>query len=682
MRGKDLDYLYVLKALNELPFQVGKKLLIDILQGNSNESIQKNKLFRLDSFATMAYSKEELNDILSNLIMNKLIEFVPMNGYMKVLNLTLKGIEEIKNPTLHEKKLKAKFKVHETIITKEDKKLFVAVSFFLSGFTDEQKKAVVSPKPKILCIAGAGSGKTAVLTKRIEFLSEFKGVDPKKILAITFTRKAKQEMISRLKNVPIRIETFNSFCEGILKKYNDLAYDRKVRVISYGDKMRLMKKALMNMQTDMSRACNQYFTVNQRRGKTDEELAHIFMNDCFYFRSKQQTILENPIAKLVFDVARHLEEFMLREGLRDFDDQIKDTLNLFSMQPGIIPKFDHILVDEYQDINSEQENLLEVFDAPNLFCVGDPRQSIFGWRGSKIQYILDFEDKNSAEIITLTKNFRSTAHIVSLFNASLQDMGLPDLDSHIEGEKDVRLLNFANEAAEFEFVIQTILASKLDRSEIFVLARTNRQLTDLSSIMKQRDIKHTIRSEELKRVLGEDSAVTLATIHAIKGMEAELVFVIGATGLNFPCRGSDHPVMELIREEYDREEEEKRLFYVALSRAKKSLYISYTGKSLTRFFNSEMKKIVGAKEEPKTQTKLFNKQKGKGHAAIEARIKEWRREKAAELGIQPYLILHDKTIIELATSEPVELEDLEMIYGMGPVKVRRFGKELLDLIHS
>ncbi|MFH1916200.1 MAG: UvrD-helicase domain-containing protein [Nanoarchaeota archaeon] len=593
------DYLGILNALDEIPFPVGKKLLIDVLLGESkNQSIVKNRLFRLKSFGSIAYSASELSDLIESLITNRLIEYVRLAGFQKVLVLTAKGNEELKSPS--HKDISVQAARFQTRITNDDKRLFAEFSFFLSQYTDEQKKAIVCPKEKIVCIAGAGSGKTEVLTKRIEFLVKFRGLDPTKILAITFTRKARQEMMARV-SFPVHIETFNSFCEGILNKYNNIAYDRPVRVIAYKDKIRLLRSVLAEEHIAMGKALETYFTKRQMQGKLQEELARIFLNDCFYFRSRMHERKIPNMSNAEFDlirlVAEGIDNRMKEEGLRDFDDQIKDSISLFKRIPTLVPKFDHVLVDEFQDINAQQEELLSLLKPKNVFCVGDPRQSIFGWRGSKIEFVLTFHEKNpDAEIVSLTKNFRSKKPIVTLINAAIRGMQLPDLEPVHDGKRGIFMLSFENEQGEYEFVLQRILEEKVAKKEIFVLARTNKQLVELAERFAVHGIPCLIRSEELKRSKAEDAdAVTIATIHAIKGMQAKTVFVVGITPQNFPCRGSDHPIIDLIREEYDREEEERRLLYVALSRAKESLYISYSGKSHSRFLSDEMKKILEAK---------------------------------------------------------------------------------------
>jgi superfamily I DNA/RNA helicase len=159
-------------------------------------------------------------------------------------------------------------------------------------------------------------------------------------------------------------------------------------------------------------------------------------------------------------------------------------------------------------------------------------------------------------------------------------MKLPDLDHNREENGDIKIIEMPSEEAEKAFVLEKILTSQNPREEIFILARTNKQLTNLSEILKQNKIAHVLKTDEVKNYTNaKPGEVTLATIHAIKGLEAKEVYLIGATTQNFPCRASDHPAIEMIKlDNYNKEAEEKRLFYVAISRAKDKLTITYTGK--------------------------------------------------------------------------------------------------------
>lgn len=722
------DYLIILRALSDLPFSVGKRLLVDYLQGNEeNESIQRNQLSLNVSFGSLAYTEEEIGQLMEILLSQDLVRYTTVQGkkFWKVLEITPKGRTELLHPTLTiEVKEKVNFaaglQTQIDVVNAQDMAMFQALGKVMDGFTDEQKKAILSNSQQILCIAGAGSGKTTVLTKRIEFLINYKSVDPARILAITFTRKARTEMMQRLQRMPgtsrVQVETFNSFCEQLLKKYNHELYDREVRVITYQEKFGVMNKALAKIGMGMERATTIYFTSTQRRLKTKEQLANIFMNDCFFIRDylKLKSCDVNTLgktnhsAKLVFDVCAFIDLYMAEHGLRDFADQLTDTLALFVKRASLIPAYDHILIDEYQDVNSTQMQLVDLLGSANIFAVGDPRQSIYGWRGSDIRYLLQFREKYpGSQLLMLAQNYRSSPAIVTLINESIKEMGLFDLKSAVldNGKMgEVQLLQFTTEAQEFEFVIEKIISSNISRKEIFVLARTNKQLVELSTLLQARRISHVLRSDELRKTVeAQEQDITLATIHAIKGLEAEMVFVIGCTQNNFPCRGTEHPVVEMVKlEEYDKEEEEKRLFYVAMSRAKKILYLSYFGSKHTSYITPVMRGFLDTQEQNQFLTKMnmplaARKEIGRevfkanprasaslncASAELITMLKQWRTQKSSIQGVPAYMVLHDTTIIDIAQKMPITSEDLNEVHGMGDAKIKRYGREILGIVNQ
>jgi superfamily I DNA/RNA helicase len=600
-RDESTDYTKILKALIEIPFPIGKKLLTDFLNGNyKNKSISKNLLDERASFDSLSWHPDKISEWIDKLVQEKMIDQISAdyNKFAKLLRLSLKGRNEIFRPTLH----KQQQMLHEkTEITEEDEARFDQYLEFLKTFNPQQKKAIISESKNLLCIAGAGSGKTTVLTKRIEFLIKEKNIQPGKILAITFTRKARNEMTSRLKQLGIEnvnVHTFNSFCENILRQNERRIYSQQTRVLSYADKILAINLAIANQGMELPQVIDGYFSDQQKENKTPHQLANSFMNDCFsvleHFKAKKidphdfsQNSNDKENAKIIYNTIAFIEDHLKTQGLRDFTDQIIDTLQFFQKHPAEIPQFEHILVDEYQDVNNAQVQLLKFLNPQNVFAVGDPRQSIFGWRGSDIKFILKFEeDFTSPEIIHLEKNYRSTKDIIQFMNKSIKEMKLPDLEHHREESGDIKIIEMPGEEAERMFVVGKILESKNPREEIFILARTNKQLTTFSDILKQHNILHVLKTDEVRTsVNAKPGEVTLATIHAIKGLEAKEVYLIGASTQNFPCRASDHPAIEMIKiDNYNKEAEEKRLFYVAISRAKDKLTITYSGKK-TSYLN-------------------------------------------------------------------------------------------------
>jgi len=714
-----LDYIWILKALAELPFSVGKNLLADILTGNlKNKSVVKNRLDELGSFGELDLERNKIFQEIDRLVVNGMIEFVASdyNKFVKVLSLTAKGRAEIFNPELNGRKLGKRFDFGKTEITEADRVRFRELDSFLGMFNDEQKKAIISEGANVLCVAGAGSGKTMVLTKRIEFLVKYRGVAPKDILAITFTRKAKQEMERRLYGLGVNgvaVHTFNSFCEGILRKHEVKIYGRSIRMQSYGDKILAMNMALASMGLDMDDVLDGYFNVGQKKFMTRNQMANSFMNDCFsvmdYFKvtgieeydfSKGVDVKHKKSAERIRNIMMYLKRHMKTQGLRDYSDQMIDAIDFLKKNSNDIPKFGHVLVDEYQDVNAMQIELLDLLVVPNLFVVGDPRQSIFGWRGSDINYILDFEkSRGNVEVVHLTKNYRSGRGIVEFMNNSISEMGLPDLEvgwnsvfgvSGCRKNNDVKIkiLNFENEAMEREFVLREIVDGNIAYGDIFVLARTNRQLMELSALMKSRGVSHFVKEDariEDSRVGSEKSAslevgsgkVTLATVHAIKGLEAKKVFVIGVNEANFPCKASDHPAIEMVkRDEYDREEEERRLFYVAISRAKEILYLTYSGKKPSYFINDKMKGMVDKKTDDREQMT------GDVDSDVAEELKSWRRVLSLEKGVPAYVVLSNAVIDEIIRVKPKDADELSEVKGIGSAKLVEYGARILEIVNG
>jgi superfamily I DNA/RNA helicase len=697
---EDLKYTHILKALMELPFQVGRNLLCDFLLGDySNKSISKSRLDELDNFDSLDWDRAKLFGEIDRLISNGMIEMVQSdyNRFVKVMSLTIRGRNEITHPTLEAKRLGNRVDFGESVVSDKDREMFKEFGDFLSLYNDEQKKAIISGARNLLCVAGAGTGKTTVLTKRIEFLVKYRGVSVDKILAITFTRKARLEMEKRLLElgvIGVKVHTFNSFCEGILQRHGAEIYGRPVRVQSYGDKILAMNMAVATMGLDMDAVIDEYFSAGQKKFRMSSQLSNAFMNDCFavmdYFKvsgkvdydwSRDVDGKDKVNAGRIYRITKYLREHMETQGLRDYSDQIIDAVKFLKNNESGIPEFEHVLVDEYQDVNAMQIELIGLLNPNNLFAVGDPRQSIFGWRGSDVNYILNFEKEfGNSEIVHLRKNYRSYGGVVDFMNHSIKPMSLPDLEGHLEGEAKIRIENFANEDAERDFILREI-EDKGDLDNTFVLARTNKILLELSRAMNARGIAHVVRKEDSARqsAVGSEQlvvGVTLATIHAIKGLEAKRVFVIGANEANFPCKATDHPAVEMVKmDDYDREEEERRLFYVAVSRAREELVITHTKKP-TYYISDEMKMLAaGSLPLAACRSRLGDVDDG-----LVGELKSWRSVVSKERGVSAFVVLSNATIEDIAAAMPKDAAALSRVNGIGPEKLMRYGEKILEIV--
>ncbi len=703
-------HIPILKSFDDLKFNLGKKTLIDFLKGDVNPTIERNHLNELTSYGCLyMFEKKDLINVIDILIKHNYLEKMIISGGFEVVRRTSLGIEEI-----YKKAFKIENHFHlnfskelfaDTVITDDDIETFSHFDFFLKKFNQEQKKAIISSNDHILCIAGAGTGKTTVLTKRIEFLKKFRNADESKILAVTFTRKACIEMKERLKRLGItnvRVETFNSFCEKIIKRHGELLYDGNHKVATFSDKIKIVKHIVKKQNIHFELIKEDYFTKKQLRNKTSDELFFLFVRDIFSildfyknfdikiseFYLNEQNPSNRKIAKIMYDIVNSADQILKKLNLRDFSDQIIETLRLFKQHPKTIPKYDYILVDEYQDVNKVQVDLLKHINPKSLFVVGDPRQSIYGWRGSDINYILNFpKEFENVEVISLKTNYRSDKNIVTFFNKIIKPLGLVDLESSrsLEENSNVFLVKHITELSEKEFITQSIKSSITKKKDIFVLARTNKILENIAEFFDSASIKYIIKNDDNNDFDKEpkDDEVVLATVHSIKGMEAEEVYLAGANSLNFPNKVADNFIFSLIKssDDYDKQAEELRLFYVALSRAKNKLVMTYTG-NFSNFITNDSLNIIKHIENHRSH---FDSSKNSmldvsNPKILKNMLKDWRNSKSRELDIPLYMVIPNKTIDELVIKRPLDISQLSSINGLGTTKIMKYGNDILKIL--
>lgn len=290
----------------------------------------------------------------------------------------------------------------------------------IQGLNPQQKEAVLHTEGPLLVLAGAGSGKTRVLTHRIAYLIEEKGIAPYNILAITFTNKAAGEMKERLESLvgPRALDTwtgtFHACCVRILRREIEImGFDRNFVIYDSSDQETLMKDCLNQLQ------------YNEKNFPPKMVLAEISRAKDEFIYPENYSIMAgadfrlSKIAKL-YDL---YQKKLKASNALDFDDIIMHTLKIFSDYPEVLDyyqnKFKYILVDEYQDTNTAQYMLVSMLAAKhrNICVVGDDDQSIYGWRGANLRNILEFEkDFKGCRVIKLEQNYRSTANILNAAN--------------------------------------------------------------------------------------------------------------------------------------------------------------------------------------------------------------------------------------------------------------------------
>jgi DNA helicase-2/ATP-dependent DNA helicase PcrA len=364
------------------------------------------------------------------------------------------------------------------------------VSPLVEGLNDQQRLAVEHFGGPLLILAGAGSGKTRVLTHRVAYLIQERGVRPDEVVAITFTNKAAGEMKARIEELvgPIArtmwISTFHSMCARILRREAErLGYKSSFSIHDEDDRRRLIKKCLEELDLDPKRFAPEAIAraISDAKNQLQDAAAYGEQVGGYF-------------AQAAANVYELYETKLIAMNAMDFDDLLMKVVGLLEHFPKRLEHYQHafrfILIDEYQDTNHAQYRLANLLAGKhrNLAVVGDDDQSIYSWRGADIRNILEFErDYPDAVVIRLEQNYRSTQPILDVANAVVtqnrQRKGKKLWTGRGEGTM-VQLVEVNDERAEAQFVaseVQKLLAGEADAArpfspaEVAVLYRTNAQ---------------------------------------------------------------------------------------------------------------------------------------------------------------------------------------------------------------
>ncbi len=371
----------------------------------------------------------------------------------------------------------------------------------LEGLNDPQREAVQHGEGPLLILAGAGSGKTAVLTRRIAYLVHTRAARAGEILAITFTNKAAQEMRERVELLVGRqaramwVMTFHSACVRMLRAEAErLGYTRGFTIYDEADSLRLIKQCMDELDVDPKRFAPR--AIKRQISDAKNQLI-----DAQGYRIKVGSFFEQTAA----DVYEIYEQRAHSMNAMDFDDLLFRCVNLFELFPEVLDKYRHqfrwVLVDEYQDTNRAQYRWLELLagDHRNLCVVGDPDQSIYAFRGADIRNVLEFEDDfPDARVIRLEQNYRSTQTILSAADAVVSNnrARMPKTLWTDLGQGDpVHVRELEDEHAEARFVvneIERIVDGGGSRDEVAVFYRTNAQSRVLEDMLTRYKLPYQV----------------------------------------------------------------------------------------------------------------------------------------------------------------------------------------------
>jgi len=371
----------------------------------------------------------------------------------------------------------------------------------LSGLNDEQRKAVEHINGPTLVLAGAGSGKTRALTQKIAYLVS-KGMKPWRILSVTFTNKAAKEMAGRVEKLlemkvdGLWIGTFHGICCRILRyEAETWGFKRDFTIFDRDDQLATVRKAMREMGVDKKVINPNAVLSTISKAKND-----------FLSPEGLSVSLTGPNAKLLIKLYEKYNAFLRAAGAFDFDDLLLKPVEKFREDPITLEKwrnkFDHILVDEYQDTNKTQYLLMKMLGEGhgNITVVGDDDQSIYSWRGADIENILGFEnDYDKALTVRLEQNYRSTKTILNAANVVVAKNSKRKIKTlwtdGKEGDK-IKIFECWTDRDEAEKIVSTIQTERREHenslNDFVILYRTNAQSRSFEDVLRRRTLPYVI----------------------------------------------------------------------------------------------------------------------------------------------------------------------------------------------
>lgn len=461
------------------------------------------------------------------------------------------------------------------------------ISTILDGLNDAQRQAVAAPQNHLLVLAGAGSGKTRVLVHRTAYLIQAYHVSPFSILAVTFTNKAAAEMrrrIEALLNVPVRsmwVGTFHGLAHRLLRQHwKEAELPQAFQILDSDDQLRIIKRVINALNLDDKhwppKQIQWFINGHKDEGRRPQ---HIDTNN-------------DPHLKTMVRIYQNYEDVCQRSGVIDFAEILLRSYEMLQKNPEILAhyqqRFKHLLVDEFQDTNTIQYAWLRLIAGPHnyLMVVGDDDQSIYGWRGAKIENIHRFQkDFSGAQIIRLEQNYRSTGTILAAANALIDhNDGRLGKNLWTEGNKGEPISLYAafNDLDEARFIvdhIQQALTHGLNRSEVALLYRSNAQSRLLEEALIQAGIPYRIYGG-LRFFDRAEIKDALAYLRLLTNRDDDASF---ERVVNTPTRGIGENTITLLREEARMQN--TSLWRAAIQLLEKKSLTARTANALTQFLN-------------------------------------------------------------------------------------------------
>jgi DNA helicase-2/ATP-dependent DNA helicase PcrA len=610
----------------------------------------------------------------------------------------------------------------------------------LDGLNSEQRRAVEAVRGPVCILAGAGSGKTTTITRRIAYQVASGAFDPRQIMALTFTDKAGGELRARLRALGVEGVRAGTFHSAALRQLRHFAPDDVGRILP--SKALLLRQignrlpGAFKFRPAGDLATEIEWAKNRRVGAGDYLEAAA---------NREPPIPLDLMARVYRDYERRKET----EGLLDFEDLLERTVRLFERDDRATAAFRAqylaFTVDEYQDVNLLQQRLLELWlgDSDELCVVGDDYQSIYAFTGAGPEHLLRVPARfPTATIVRLEENYRSTPQVLALANRLVPRLGGAEKvlrATRADGPEPV-VRPYPSPLDEAAAIIEAIRSAEVPLEEIAILCRTNARLSDFEEVLHEAalpfqgsslldrdaarrlvrrlenargvDASEAVRAaaldagwlEQLPEKLGERELVRqtdlarlvslaaafegaaaafvaelrrrfdpggegargvhLLTLHRAKGLEFDTVFLPRLAENELPSRQARTP---------DEVDEERRLLYVGMTRAKRVLWLTWSGKRSRFLAEFGVEAVASARREPAAKT-------SRDWTPAGERLRAWRLERAREDQVPPYVVFHDSVLHAIADAHPESLGELSQIAGVGPTKLERYGDAVLSVL--
>ncbi len=566
--------------------------------------------------------------------------------------------------------------------------------------TDSQFDAVRSDTRHLRILAGAGTGKTRVLTHRIAYQINAIRIEPEHSLCLAFTNKAATEIKRRMGEMGeaslVETGTFHSIAYRQVKaRWNDLGIrDEPDLVSNQGSYLsRILPKSFNN--TERNFILSEISWATARRISADDYISEAG-------NAERLDII--PFAS-VAEYFRKYSELKRKENKIDFDDIIQLAIEFLAEDPNYAAarhwKFRDLFVDEFQDVNPLQFALLQAWLGPtsSLTVVGDPCQAIYSWNGADSRFLNDFEKYfHDSQTITLKDNFRSSPEILALSSSIL-----PTMESLNPKMQSGRLptiraeLNEYEEARSVASLVKELAIGNITLGDQAVLVRTHAQIPPIAEVFKDQDIKFRVASDDSESGAGAGSGdeVEILTLHAAKGLEWKIVHLCGVEEGFHPIA---HANTELALGE------ERRLFFVGLTRAEEELHISWARnrslgskrsrkpstyiKELSNLLDPTPFKFVSDTKALSQRIRAFLSSRNvtdhqrnttEREKSCADKLDSMRRNIAKTNDSKPEIVLSDDAIAALVSIKPKSIQDLDKIPQVSSIVIDRFGEQIIEI---